>query len=87
MEKLNIYVNKLTGSYAGGLLVVAAHNIEEADKVCMNEPKLEGKYWCRENGKTIHEYMEGYRENTFEQIPNAYYEGEPRMLAEDSYVE
>lgn len=86
MEKLNIYVNKLTGSYAGGLLVVAAHSVEEADKVCMSTETL-SRYWTYENGTKIHEYMESYRKENFTQIPNAYYQGIPCVLAEDHYIE
>lgn len=87
MELLNIYINKLTGSYAGGLLVVAARNEKEADEVCMNTKTLSCYWTYDDNSNKIHEWMEGYRKENFVQIPNAFYNGKPCVLAESHYIE
>lgn len=83
MERLNIYVNKYDSYEMSGLLVVAAHNIKEADKVCINNEKLEHLYWhYDDNNNKVPEDNDGYYKENFIQIPNAYFEGEAQVLAE-----
>lgn len=89
MEKLKVYENHLKGScYCGGLLIVAAHNEEEAHEVCMKSKRLEGLYWdCYLDGTIGEAMMQSYPWDGFKLIPNLTYEGEPCVIAEDSYCE
>ena len=83
---MKVFKNVMGGSYAGGLLLVAANSPEEAHDVCMKDDSLESRYWNDYgNGRINDGYS--YSPQTFEEIPNLSWQGEPCVIAEDSYYE
>lgn len=52
---MKIWINKATGSYVGGLVVVAANTQYEAHGVLMETDKWENQFFIYENWKCVEE--------------------------------
>lgn len=70
---MDVYINKRTGGYTGGLIVVAANSPEEAHGVmCMSDKG----------------YMYNYEAAGWERLDNVVANvNNPQILAEDGYTE
>ena len=92
MEKksLKVFINEAVGSFCGGLLVVAANNIEEAHEVALADDGLEFDYW-EEDWEHDREHRNAsscmYQKDNWEELNNTTYFGVPCVLAERSYKE
>lgn len=72
---MDVYINKRTGGYAGGLIVVAANSPEEAHGVM-----------CASDKGDIYEYH--YEAAGWERLDNVVANvNNPQILAEDGYTE
>lgn len=70
---MNIYINKRSGGYSGGLAVVAARSEAEAHGVLLQQDDY---------------YNVVYSALTWEKLENAYADVEtPQVLAEDGHTE
>lgn len=89
-KSLKVFINEAVGSLCGGLLVVAANNIEEAHEVALADDGLEFDYWEddwepygeRRNAPTCM-----YQKEDWEELKNTTYFGVPCVLAESGYRE
>lgn len=71
--EMDIYINKRTGGYSGGLAVVAARSPQEAHGILMQESE-------------IFDYH--YEPDGWQQLPNTKATvAKPQLLAEDGYTE
>lgn len=90
---MKVWMNKRTGNYTGGLLLVAANSAREAHELCVNSPRLEDIYW--ENGYDYDTKQHikipaynCYKWNGWEEVPNLWYAGvTPCVIAEEGYNE
>lgn len=87
---MKVWINKRTGDYSGGLLLVAANSAKEAHELCLKSEKMECIYWI--------DYIEPNREKTpiddcytwdgWKEVPNLWYAGvKPCIIAEAGYTE
>lgn len=70
---MNVYINKRTGGYSGGLAVVAARSEAEAQGILSQN--IEGAEYC-------------YDPNSWQKLDDVEANvTEPKLLAEDGYTE
>lgn len=92
MEKksLKVFINRADGIYCGGMLLVAANDIEEAHEVALADEGLEYNYWEEDwehDGERRNASSCMYQKNNWEELKNTTYFGVPCIIAEESYKE
>lgn len=87
---MKVWMNKRTGDYTGGLLLVAANSKQEAHELCLNSEKMEYIYWEWYYGaeETRTEVYNRYDWDGWQEVPNLWYAGvKPCIIAEGGYAE
>lgn len=89
---MKVWINKRTGGYSGGLLLVAANSAQEAHELCLNSEKMEHFYWewyyGEDEDETEQEVYNRYDWGSWQEVPNLYYAGvNPCIIAEEGYNE
>ena len=85
--KLNLFACKRSGGYSGGLIVVAAHDIEEAYELYEEYGEEEHLISFYDNGEEVLEDNEYPRQKWY-QIPDITVECDsPRVIDEDGRTE
>lgn len=90
---MKVWMNKRTGGYSGGLLLVAANSKQEAHELCLNSSGLESIYWefgydYFENDRYKIPACHCYDWGGWAEVPNLWYDGvKPCVIAEEGYTE
>lgn len=90
---MKVWMNKRTGGYTGGMLLVAANSAQEAHELCLNSENMECIYWEDdyeyETGKHLKMPVYNYYNwDGWQEVPNLLYDGvSPCIIAEDGYTE
>lgn len=81
---MKVWINKRTGGYSGGMILVAANNKEEAHEVFHADAHF-ASYWDTMDGVTCDSH---YLPGNWEVVPELEYNGDlPCVIAEDGYTE
>lgn len=88
---MKVFINKRSGGYSGGLIVVAANSAEEAHKVFHETAEEFGLDWLfdkykDDDGSPV-EYDYFYQKENWSELEGVTASGEPRILAEDGHSE
>lgn len=79
---MDVYVNKVTVPYGGGLAIVAANSVEEAHGTLLSRYKNLKDEWLNDY------YNEIYKLNTWKQLDGVHVDSDiPYVLEESHYVE
>lgn len=82
---MKVWINRRTGGYSGGLLLVAANSKQEAHEVFHQDKDL-GYMWDAYCDGTVCDYY--YKPENWKEVPNLWYAGvKPCIIAEDGYTE
>ena len=84
---LKVFINRRRKPLSGGILLVAAHDKEEAHEVAKGDNDLELFYWEEYRGKRFNEASCDYQQKDWQELKGVIYNGTPRVLAEDGYSE
>jgi len=86
--KLDLFACKRSDAYSGGLIVVAAHDIEEAYNLYKEYGKKECLVDFYDDGEEVLESFNHYPRQKWYQIPYITVECDsPRVIDEDGYTE
>lgn len=82
---MKVWMNKRTGGYSGGMILVAANSGEEAHEVFHQDKDL-GYMWDAYCDGTVCDYY--YKPENWQEVPNLEYHGEiPCVIEEEGYAE
>lgn len=93
---MKVFGAKRTGGYSGGVIMVAAHSLEEAIKVAATNEQTRWMFdWIDEEGKWAYEGAPGarmvsdyYPYENWQEFPQLEYLGnEPCVIIEDGHTE
>lgn len=89
---MKVWINKYTGSYGGGMIIVAANSAEEAHKTFHKDEKFrwlwDGNGYLDDECEIDNEEDYYYLHSTWHCLENVIANVDiPQVLAEDSYIE